>query len=407
MRVSRQRTFGSMPSPFGEPEKFRVWMMAERSMGWLGHQSPSTTAAHISFILLACSYGFGDILHLRALAVFSGLSMMLYNRWHPHGSPLWLPFRWNLLFVLINLFHISVILDRERRSALISPVEKRLYDRVFASTGLSRVDFMKLLKSGKWESFGAGEKLTREGRSNNKVYLIERGRAQVIVNGLQVYELSSDQFVGEMGLSVGLRIAKSLKSAASVVVTEDMEAFVWSRGSLIDILEENHDLATAFQASVSADLVRKALGPSRSANSGQPAPQSSDGSTSSSSTTSSTSSGLNFDMATRNIAQYLVLLNSVVEDGHVSSHERNTLSRLRYLHYITDQEHKNFLAERGWTLQEYNEGLSKGAAEKYKQEEQKQRQEQRELARSNWIESSVRDMVREPLAENIELYNMN
>lgn len=337
--------------------------------------------------------------------------MMLYNRWHPHGSPLWLPFRWNMLFVLINLFHIGVILDRERRSTLISPVEKRLYDRVFASTGLSRVDFMKLLKAGKWETFHAGEKLTQEGRSNNKVYLIERGHANVIVNDIQVYELSADQFVGEMGLSVGLRISKSLKSAASVVVTEDMEAFVWSRGSLIDILEENHDLATAFQASVSADLVRKALGPSRSANSGRPARKSSEDSGSDEPTTSSSSTDisprLNFDMATRNIAQYLVLLNSVVEDGHVSSHERNTLSRLRYLHYITDEEHAQFLTERGWTLEEFKDGFSKGVSEKYTAQQQKQQQEQRELARSKWIASSVKDVARGPPAESLELYNVN
>lgn len=385
-------------------------MMAERSMGFLGRQSPSTTAAHISFILLACSYGLGDILQLRCLAVFSGLSMMLYNRWHPHGSPLWLPFRWNLLFVFINLFHIGLILDRERRSNLISPVEKRLYDRVFLSTGLRRVDFMKLLKAGKWEPFSVGEKLTTEGRSNNNVYLIEHGHAQVIVNGLQVYELSSDQFVGEMGLSVGLRISKSLKSAASVVVTEDMEAFVWKRGSLIDLLEENHDLAAAFQASVSADLIRKALGPSRSANSGQPAPRApgdGGGGGNKSDSSASASAKLNFDMASRNVNQYLVLLTSVVEDGKVSSHERNTLSRLRYLHYITDEEHEQFLAEHGWTTAQFKEGLNPEVAEKYAQQQQKQQQEQRELAHSNWIESSGKDLAREPLAENLELYNMN
>lgn len=342
---------------------------------------------------------------------------MLYNRWHPHGAPLWLPFRWNLLFVFINLFHIGLILDRERRSNLISPVEKRLYDHVFFSTGLRRVDFMKLLKAGKWESFRVGEKLTTEGRSNNKVYLIERGHAQVIVNGLRVYELSSDQFVGEMGLSVGLRISKSLKSAASVVVTQDMEAFVWSRGSLIDLLEENHDLAAAFQASVSADLIRKALGPSRSESNGQPVPAhaaseggssggKSDTGTGTSASASSTSK-LNFDMASRNVAQYLVLLTSVVEDGRASSHERNTLSRLRYLHYITDEEHEQFLAERGWTIAQFEEGLNPEVAEAYAQQQQKQRQEQRELARSNWIESSNKDLARGPPAENLELFNMN
>ena len=35
-------------SPYvGEPEKFRIWMMTEHSIGFLGQQSPSTTAAHM------------------------------------------------------------------------------------------------------------------------------------------------------------------------------------------------------------------------------------------------------------------------------------------------------------------------------------------------------------------------
>uniref|UniRef100_A0A6A7G877 Penicillin-resistant dd-carboxypeptidase n=1 Tax=Hirondellea gigas TaxID=1518452 RepID=A0A6A7G877_9CRUS len=330
------KRFSSKTPHLAESPRYRQWMMKERTI-WGVTQCPSSLAAHISFILLAISYGFSDMLHLRCLAVLSGIFMMFYNRWHPHGRPLWLPFRWNFMFCVINAVHIGLILDLERRSKNISRAEAQLYDTVFFATGLSQVDYMKLLNRGKFVKFKVGDKLTVEGTSNNRVYLIAHGGAKVIVNDKLVYELSEHQFVGEMGIAVGLRISTSLKSAASVEITKPTECLIWTRGALIDLLEENPDIAKGFQAAVSLDLARKALN-------GRGKPSSEDG------------ADQPHTMNSRNFAQYVAILTAILSDGKTLPHERNILKRFRYLHLIEDSEHSRLLKERGWTDEEFENG---------------------------------------------------
>jgi hypothetical protein len=70
---------------------------------------------HTSFMLLATSFAFGDILWLRSLALASGSCMAVFNYWHPNGKVLWLPFRWNLIFIIVNSMWILQVRKRGGR----------------------------------------------------------------------------------------------------------------------------------------------------------------------------------------------------------------------------------------------------------------------------------------------------
>jgi CRP-like cAMP-binding protein len=72
-----------------------------------------------------------------------------------------------------------------------------------------------------------------------------------------VYSLARGNFIGEMGLHVGMHITAPLISSATVTVTQPMRCLVWNRKHLIDLLEQHPALQHSIQAAITADLVRK------------------------------------------------------------------------------------------------------------------------------------------------------
>jgi hypothetical protein len=44
---------------------------------------------------------------LRIIAVAGSSAMLVFTYFHPHGRVLWLPFKWNALFIGINAYRIG------------------------------------------------------------------------------------------------------------------------------------------------------------------------------------------------------------------------------------------------------------------------------------------------------------
>lgn len=289
---------------------------------------------HASFVLLASSYLFSDMVGLRVLAIGSGLSMMVFNFWHPYGQVLWLPLRWNAVFIGINVWKVWTSFFEKREANRLSPQAIKVFHEVFAPSGMAKVDFLKLIRLAEWEECPSGTALCKRGTMNNKVRLMVNGRAQVTVENQVVYEVQDQQFISEMGIATGLRIADSLKSVATVTTTEDSKCLAWTRGKLIDLMEENPELGRTMQMTISNDLVRKAL--NRNMASGQHKPSESN--------------------QKRLVDTYEVLLANVLASGKISTHERLILRRYRKINYVDDEQHLRALQENGWTLPDYEAG---------------------------------------------------
>eukprot|EP00455_Lapot_gusevi_P047778 TRINITY_DN6511_c0_g2_i4.p1 TRINITY_DN6511_c0_g2~~TRINITY_DN6511_c0_g2_i4.p1 ORF type:complete len:440 (+),score=70.90 TRINITY_DN6511_c0_g2_i4:101-1420(+) len=293
---------------------------------------------HLGFIVQAVSFGFKDILGLRLISVLAGFFTLAFLYWHPHGRPLWLPFQWNVIFILTNLFRTLQILWERSLANLLTPDEEDLRDCIFDATGISNVDFLKLVKAGKWEDFPVGAVITQEKMQNSRVLLILRGKADVTVKGEHVYTLEHGNFIGEMGLHVGLHIATPLISSATVRALEPMKCMVWSRGSLMDLLEQNETLHHSMQAAITADLVRK-LKLSTASNQKQldySAPK--------------------HQLHEKTNIEYANILKYVLEKGVVSNHERNMINRFRSIHLIRDEVHNETLSQLGWHRVEFDIG---------------------------------------------------
>lgn len=150
------------------PIRSRVFPGISRSVSDSVFVVAAAAAAEVAYctVLLAGSYGFSDIWHLRSMAIAAGVAMLGFNYYHPNGKPsvlpsisvliaspimhclcrLWLPFKWNLLFILTNSLHLLYLLSEEKKAEHMPMVLQHIYEEVFEPVNDSSIRFcgMKL-----------------------------------------------------------------------------------------------------------------------------------------------------------------------------------------------------------------------------------------------------------------------
>mmetsp|Transcript_7142 Transcript_7142/g.7811 ORF Transcript_7142/g.7811 Transcript_7142/m.7811 type:complete len:835 (+) Transcript_7142:390-2894(+) len=156
----------------------------------------SDLAGHGSFLFLALSYLENDFLHLRLYA-FSGICLSIIFQYY-REKPLWIPIRWNSIFLLINAVMILLLLKEEDDARNIPDEQKLLYKNIFEQRGMKPVDYLHLISVAKRFEFKKGEKLVDETKKNTRVYLIKHGNCLVLKNGQKVGNIKKHQFVGAM-----------------------------------------------------------------------------------------------------------------------------------------------------------------------------------------------------------------
>lgn len=156
---------------------------------------------HGSFVLVAISYAVDDHLNLRLLAIM-GSSAMLFSYFHPHGRILWLPFKWNCIFVALNSWRVAkVFLDKYRSENQLSASLSKIYDDHFYV--LEKNDFAKLVRLGTIEKCRKGDIIVQQDSDSRYVRLVIRGELSVDRDGQTTYLLHEGQFISEMGLHAG------------------------------------------------------------------------------------------------------------------------------------------------------------------------------------------------------------
>lgn len=117
---------------------------------------------HSSFILVAFSYAVDDHLHLRVIAVAGSAAMLVFAYFHPHGRVLWLPFKWNVLFIAINSYRIGKFYLAEWRANQLSKSLRKLQREHLYVVDLK--DFAKLLRLGEEEVYEEGATVVEQVR---------------------------------------------------------------------------------------------------------------------------------------------------------------------------------------------------------------------------------------------------
>ncbi len=201
----------------------------------------ATIAGHLAFGLIAFSFLVKDILYLRILSILASLFSVFYNFYIPL-EPMWLPIGWNLVFVVVNLYHIAVIIY-EKRPVQMSPKEKELYETMFR--GLTPVEFLKITKVAEWKQFKAPLPIITQGKPVNDLILIYNGMVDILVNDNKVAELKDGQFVGEMSFLT------EKPATATCRVSHNTECLVWKQREFKDLLKRNPSLYFTIQSLLS------------------------------------------------------------------------------------------------------------------------------------------------------------
>ena len=204
----------------------------------------ATIAGHLAFGLIAFSFLVKDILYLRILSIFASLFSVLYNFYIPI-EPMWLPIGWNIIFVIVNIYHISVIIY-EKRPVDMTDKEKELYETMFK--GLTPVEFLKITKVAEWKQYNTPLPIITQGKPVKDLILIYNGAVDVLVNDTKVAELKDGQFVGEMSFLT------EKPATATCKVEHNAECLVWPQQDFKDLLKRNPSLYFTIQSLLSEQV---------------------------------------------------------------------------------------------------------------------------------------------------------
>jgi hypothetical protein len=189
--AQKQQLFlqGAMRSPqnivlsvpfLGSQQKYRITL--------------SDLAGHSSFLFLAFSYLENDLLHLRIFAI-SGISLSVVFQYY-REKPLWIPIRWNSLFLAINAVMILLLLKENIDADNIPDEEKVLYETLFQSKGMSPVNFLHLISNAKKLELKKGDLIISEKTLNTRVYLVKSGQLTSEKTGSHARVIGENEFVG-------------------------------------------------------------------------------------------------------------------------------------------------------------------------------------------------------------------
>ena len=213
----------------------------------------ATIAGHLAFGLIAFSFLVKDIFWLRLLSIAASLFSVFYNYTIP-VEPMWLAINWNFIFIVVNLYHIAVILY-EKREVKMDDKNQELYDTLFKE--MTPVEYLKISRAAKWEMVKAGERIITQGMPVPDLYLIYNGTVDVIVDGEGIAQLKDGEFVGEMSFLT------EKVATATCKVKYDAQCLVWKQREFKELLKRNPSLYFTIQSVLSAQVSDKLVSSSK------------------------------------------------------------------------------------------------------------------------------------------------
>ena len=214
----------------------------------------ATIAGHLAFGLIAFSFLVKDILWLRFVSILASLFSVLYNFYIP-DQPMWLAINWNIVFVLVNLYHIAIIIY-EKRPVHMDDKNNELYETLF--NDLTPVEYLKISKAAIWKKFKPEEFLTKQKHLVPDLILIYNGTVDVLVDGKKVAQLKDGQFVGEMSFLT------EKNATATCIVKHPCECLVWKQREFKELLKRNPSLYFTLQTLLSAQVSSNLVSSSKS-----------------------------------------------------------------------------------------------------------------------------------------------
>ncbi|GMH98324.1 hypothetical protein TrVE_jg12910 [Triparma verrucosa] len=183
--------------------------------------------------------------------------------------PLWIPIRWNSLFLAINGFMVAFLVKERTEANRMAPWQRQLYETEFAHMGFTEVEFCRLLETSKKLKKAKGAMVCIEGVPQDKMYFVLSGEIEVKSKGdaaasehltRTIATITDNSFIGEMTYLTHLQENSAVPAAevatASCVCSKETEVLEWNFSDLTTYLKlpANRGVANALQAKLSNDL---------------------------------------------------------------------------------------------------------------------------------------------------------
>lgn len=284
---------------------------------------------------------------LRIMAVAGSMSMLVFNYFHPHGRVLWLPFKWNVVLIVVNAYRIGVTMYYKNMGNSLSEEMKEIKRDIMDV--MDMFDFAKLVNIATEETFEDGDICVKQGVANEYVRLVIEGEMDCYRDGIKTYSLEKGNFISEAGLHAGLLLDGSIKSCCTIVAngkSKKVRCLRWNRSELVDLLKSESGIKRSLKAVLSWDIVRK-LKLQRE--------------------TITKHEVEDAELWTKkrteqSEARYAAIVHGLLTSQKPSDSPEEMkkrtqeLDHYRTIHHIDDEHHQIALTKIGWTLEEYEAG---------------------------------------------------
>lgn len=347
---SHTRRLSQLLFPRYTKDSINTWLNTPRTLPIPRWISPrmitfqiSECFGHASFILVAVSYAMDDFLYLRVVAIVGSTAMLVFTYFHPHGRVLWLPFRWNCVFVALNSWRVAIEFLEHYRASTMSEELEAIYAHHFYV--LEKTNFARLVRLGTLETYREGDIVLHQDEDNRCVRLVVSGDLAVDRDDQITYFLHEGQFLSEMGLHAGLGLRGSVASCCNVkAATSEVQLLRWDRTELMHLLDLHKPIERALKSVLSWDIVSKLKSQRVLLASGHIE---------------------DAELWTRkrreqSLARYKAILKNMLSHPDYLNARKDKLTKYREIHQVSDQDHANALQDIGWTLAEFEAGVKEG-----------------------------------------------
>jgi CRP-like cAMP-binding protein len=305
----------------------------------------SECLGHASFLLVAASYATDDFILLRTIAVMGSTAMVFFVYFHPNGKVLWLPFKWNLLFIVINIYRIGhTYYDTFVAQRYLPPLYQQIREDHYWN--VDPVDFYKLFQLAREEVLRPGDVVCRQGDMNPYIRLVIRGQLDVLRDGVKTYPLEEGNFVSESGLHAGLMLTGTVEANCTIVAApspsqDTILLLQWDRTQLMQLLQQEKHLRNSLKAALTWDIVRKLKG-QRQMLARHEVPD---------------AELWTVKRNEQNEDRYAAILQNMLTHPEYFRQRKRELDKYRIIHHIDDEHHRLALKKCGWTEEEYALGI--------------------------------------------------
>jgi CRP-like cAMP-binding protein len=299
---------------------------------------------HGSFVLVAASYAVDDFLLLRMIAVAGSTSMLFFAYFHPHGRVLWLPFKWNVLFIAINSYRIGIVYWNRYMAERLPDELMAIRQKTFNT--MNPVDYFRLIRIAEIRDIKKGDLVLAQGEHVHQVRMVINGQCRVYRDGKLTYLLEEGNFISEVGLHAGLLLPGKIESCCTIVGDGDGEGgqvtrvLSWDRTELVHLMERDQGVRRSLKAILTWDIVRK-LKAQRNVLVGHLIDDPEEWTVRRNEQTNH---------------RYAAILHAILRKHKYLQKYRHELDRYRSIHHIDDEHHALALAQCGWTVEEFEAG---------------------------------------------------